>query len=317
MMAKLRGVQRHDVGLVTQQRCRAVDSGKALRRSGTKRQGEWRAQFRNTLKSVYQFVDNPRGESVPVFILGCGRSGTNMLVRCCERTWALQIYNETHPAAFRHWRLRDWPVIEELVRRSHARAVVFKPLNDTYRATHILERFPRGRIVFQFRHYRDVVRSIIKGPFGGRKALIAHWLETDFAEFSSRPPSRQMKQTLSRLYRDDLNEESGSALYWLCQNSFLFDQNLHDDERVHLFNYESFVQAPEREWRRLSRFLGVPASTSAWRRVSTRSLGKGGKPDLDPEVERACDALWRRLAACAQQRGNLLLGGEQWSLEFS
>src|SRR5688500_17650022 len=58
-------------------------------------------------RSLWRRWHNPRAVSMSVFLIGCGRSGTNMVTRRLARSWQVDFYNEDHPAAFENYLLRD------------------------------------------------------------------------------------------------------------------------------------------------------------------------------------------------------------------
>ncbi|VAW31168.1 hypothetical protein MNBD_CHLOROFLEXI01-4666, partial [hydrothermal vent metagenome] len=82
-------------------------------------------------KTALRRRHNPEGVSVPVFLVGCGRSGTSMFIWQLEKSWQIELYNEDHPAAFDVYRLRDYDVIEELIEKSQAPFTLLKPILDT------------------------------------------------------------------------------------------------------------------------------------------------------------------------------------------
>ncbi len=236
-----------------------------------------------------------KGHATPVFLTGCGRSGTNFLVGQLSRLWKIKLYNEMNPEAFQQWRLRDLSEVEKLVQKSCAPVVLFKPLNDTYRMSELLARFTNAKIIFQFRHYNDVVNSIIRGPFGTRKPLIKGWIETDFEEFSLYPPDQSTKTMIKSLYHDELNDESGSAIYWLLQNQFLLDQNLLHNPMVMLVQYESLIKAPQKTFGQVCEFINIRNAKKELKGVKSSSIHKHHKPDIVPEILSECESLWGKL----------------------
>ena len=71
---------------------------------------------KNALRRRY----NPEGTSVPIFLVGCGRSGTSMFIWQLDKSWQIKLYNEDHPAAFDDYRLRDYSVVARLTQESIA-----------------------------------------------------------------------------------------------------------------------------------------------------------------------------------------------------
>lgn len=257
------------------------------------------SKFRTALKPIVQLIQNPGRKSKGVFLVGCGRSGTNILVNSLEKLWDIQLYNENNPKAFVKWRFRELDVIESLISNSSARLVLFKPIMETYRTRALLNYFADSRFIYQVRHYDDVVNSILRGPFGTRKKTVKAWLDTDFREFSAYPPSKSTKSLIGSLYSDDLNDESGSALYWMVQNRFFIDQDLHSEARVLRVNYEDLVNSPENVFTDICNFIGCRYKKRLIRGISAGSIKKYKRPDLHPRVRSACDELWEMLSSIA------------------
>jgi len=268
-----------------------------LRKTGIK------SKTRTLLKPVYQSVTNRAGDSVPVFLTGCGRSGTNFLVSQLDRFWNVELFNEADARAFEKWRLRDFSEVRKLVSRSFAEYVLFKPINDTYRMTRLLEEFPDAKIIFQYRHYNDVVNSILRGPFGSRKHLVGDWVNGGFQEFSRYPPTRETQNELKALYRKDLDDASASALYWWLQNRFLFDQHLEADPRVLMIGYEHMVTDAKAAFASACTFLGLEFSPKVLRRVSHSSLKKNREPYLEERIKEKCTEMMMRILAANENRG--------------
>jgi len=242
-----------------------------------------------------QRVRYKKGESTPIFLTGCGRSGTNYLVGGLSKSSQIRLYNESDSSAFDDWRLRDFDIIKNLISGSYAPVLLFKPINDTYRMVELLRNFENSKIIFQFRHFDDVVNSIVRGPFGERKSLVGYWIESGFREFRLYPPSEEAQDLVRSLYSDSLNNESGSALYWWLQNRFLIEQNLRRNSRVMLVQYEHMVNDPEKQFLKLCDFIGVECSENMFGGVSS-SIRKNPAPDIRPEIRVQCEKLWTELA---------------------
>src|SRR5690606_18939230 len=158
---------------------------------------------------------NPSGHSTPLFLVGCGRSGTTMLLRHLGRSWQVEAYNENQPEAFERWRLRDLPTIAGLISDSPAPVVAFKPILNTPQTHQFLDEFPEARLIFIFRHFDDVINSSMK-KFGKANRLthVREWMAGDFDEFKVAPPA-VTKATVEAHWRPDMGNASGAALYWL------------------------------------------------------------------------------------------------------
>ena len=252
-------------------------------------------------RQLHQRWHNAGKRSRPAFLLGCGRSGTSMLVLHLGRTWQIDLYNENNPAAFDHWRLQPLPVIQEIVGRSHAPITLFKPILDTYRASLLLECFPEAKILFAFRHYDDVVNSSLK-KFGVNNRInhVNAWVNEEFAEFGDWQPPAETKAFVCALWRPGLSPESGAALYWLFQNRLFFDLALASDERARLVRYESVVSNPAAELAAICDFLGIRYEPVMAADIFASSVRQAPAPAIDEQLRQACEEMWQRLC---QQAG--------------
>jgi hypothetical protein len=248
---------------------------------------------------------NPNGLSWPVFVVGCQRSGTTMLVHNLNRSWEVELFNEDNPKAFHNYELFDLEVVSRLVRQSYAQAVLFKPIVDTYRTHLLLQIFPESKVLFLFRHFDDIVNSMLRTFGDDAKRHVDWWLESDFETFSPFLPTPETQKLIHTLYQPNLNVESVSALYWLLQNRFYFDLNLSQDSRVKLIQYESLVQTPETSFREICDFMEIEFRSSMIKNVRTSSITRYAPPQIDSSIRSACHKLWGCL--CTQFEAQLSL----------
>jgi hypothetical protein len=266
----------------------------------------WRASINKSRRRLWQRWHNPAGHTTPAFLVGSGRSGTNMIVKGLARSWQVELYNENNPAVFDNWYLRDFPTIEALIERSFARLILFKPLKDTYRTRVLLSAFPSARVLFIFRHFDDVINSarkrfydehgqVIKNVYADRQPPVIRWINTDFAEFTEAPPPKATEQLVRSLWTPTLNLQSNIALDWLFTNRLFFDLDLCADERIKLIQYEAVVSDPQQGFKSLCQFLGLPFEPQIAGDVFSTSVKRDPVPDLDPQIQAACEAHWQQM----------------------
>jgi len=262
-------------------------------------------------KYFWQRLHNPSRQTIPAFVVGCGRSGTSMLLHHLGRSWAVDPYNENHPAAFEKWRLRPLDVIEKLVDRSYAQVTLFKPVLSTPHSREYLTRFPDVRLIFVYRHYYDVVNSSLKqfGP-ADRLAHVNSWIADDFSEFAPVSPPEQTKAVVRRLWKPSLSPESAASLYWLFYNSLYFDLGLDQEERARLIGYESLVANAGPQIRDACAFLSLKFEPAMAAGIFSTSVGRDETPPIDQDIESACEALWQQLQAAHIERRQRLESGK-------
>lgn len=267
-------------------------------------------------KRVIQRWRNPTGETRPVFLIGNVRSGTSMVVFQLAKSWQVKLYNEDNPAAFDYWRMREFSVIDNLLKNSTAPITLFKPILDTYRVWEILEHFPNAKAIFTFRHYTDVINSTHKrfyrpdGLYVPSKRLpprdtrdpITRWVAEDFKEFAAARPPEEILDFIKSRWKPELSLNSNIALRWYFINRLYFDLGMFKDERIKLVKYEKIVANPEKEFANLCQFLGIAYEPAMIDGVFSSSIGKDATPELDPVVQADCDELFDRLSQEVETR---------------
>ena len=132
-------------------------------------------------------IESPRrgGDCAPIFVVGCGHSGTSLLVR------VLGAHSRLCAIPFESQFALKWPEPCEEARRFFERCDkltrclgkarwVEKTPRHIYRVREILRYFPEAKIVLMLRDGRDVASSI-RDRDGSLEAGIGRWLEDNRA----------------------------------------------------------------------------------------------------------------------------------------
>jgi hypothetical protein len=270
-----------------------------LRRVGRKAD----AMVHRGLKRLRQSMTSSALRASPLFIVGCQRSGTNMLTDVLEKSLDTWSYNEDHPKAFDNYRIKPLADRLRLLHAARCRWVVFKPLCDTQNIDRLLEEHPDGKAIWSFRCYQDVANSALKN-FGQdhqlwmiRMAATApgwnHWL------VDRMPPDR--RRLVRELYHEEMSRHTAAALKWYLRNAICFDYGLDQrPDRVRLVGYEALVGEPAEQFRAVFEFLEIPLRADDVAGVFASSIGKERFPPIDPRVESLCEEMTERLHAAAQ-----------------
>lgn len=233
-------------------------------------------------------------------MVGCQRSGTDMVMDVFERSRFARAYNEdVYSAAFLDYRLRPREVIDALVRRSTAPTVAFKPVCDSHRTDEILDAHAGAKAVWMLRRHGDVANSAVRN-FGDHQRDIQRRIaagETDALGWRAERLPADVRETIRSLYSDRMTPEEGAALFWWTRNRFLFDLGLDRDPRVLLVRYEDLVRAPAAGFGRLFAFAGCPLEPDVTRGVFDTSVGKRPEPALDARIRGLCLEMEERLEA--------------------
>ena len=254
-------------------------------------------QAKRTVKSINQKLTYAGPGAKPVFIVGCQRSGTNMVMRVLDRSLNVKSYNEDNRQAFDNYRLKQDDVIHQLVEKANSDWVAFKPLCDSQNIDRLLERYPDAKALWIYRDYRDSTNSAAKHWSRGQIALIKllatnedweHWLVERLSD--------DRRQLVTSLYDHKISIHEAASLKWFIRNEIYFDYDLAKlPERVKLVRYESLVNDPVVEFGSLFKFLDIEFDPDFVADVFNSSIRKSEFPRIDTRISELCSELLQRL----------------------
>ena len=254
-------------------------------------------------KRTRQRLRASSGSAAPLFVVGCQRSGTTMLLEVLERSLDTRVFHEQDRQAFAHWRLRPAADRGPLLTGARCRWVVFKPLQDSQHCDHMLEESPGARLLWVVRRYQDVVRSwTAKWGDGLHDALRSlardeacdHWM-------AERMPADR-RQRVAELFHDDLSIPSNAALRWVLRNEIYFDRGLErQGENVSTVHYEDLVGDPVTTFGGIFEDLGLEFDRRLVDHVSPRRV-PAPSVEIDPRIREHCEELTSRLHRAAPPR---------------
>ena len=235
----------------------------------------------------------------PVFVVGCNRSGTNMVCKAIGRSSRGWDFPERQSSvAFKAYYLRADSTIERLIRLTPARVVCFGSILDSQFTDHLLSRFDGARAIWIYRRYQDVANSCGHMQWGPQLKDLMRWVAHGQTERLGSRGKRIAPETVElfgRLYREDLSVEEGACLYWYLRNRLYFDLGLHQDPRVLLAQYEDAVVNTENVFRGIFGFVGLPFDPDVTDGIYASSVGRYPRPGIDPEIGRVCESLQAEL----------------------
>lgn len=259
-------------------------------RRALERHRKWR-QLRRT--------PHPTTEKSPVFVVGCNRSGTNMVCAAIGRSphgWAYQ--ESEFSLAFNAYYLRPAWILERLIRHTPAPIVAFGSILDSQFTDDLLSRFTGARAIWVYRRYDDVANSCARKRWGDHLKDLARWVAHGELERLGARGKRVSDETVrlfGELFREDLSKEDYACLYWYLRNQLYFDLGLHRDPRVLIVQYEDAVLNRERAFRRVFDFLGFPYDPATIEHIFSSSVSKHPWPGIEPGIQQLCDRLQQRL----------------------
>jgi hypothetical protein len=242
---------------------------------------------------AWQLV-HPHGDPRPAFLIGAGRSGTDVVVESLGRSPEVDVYNETHPGAFENWRLRDDETLRGLVRSSRARRVLFKPIVETHRAHRMLAFAEDSRVLFAMRNPWDTVNSMVRF-FDTIDHVARAWAASDPDDDYPLNATPSLRAGYMELYSEELTELEQAALIWWVRNALYTELELDSHDRVLAIHYDELVRDPGSTLEEVCGFLGIRYRPRMAEGIYASSKGKNPPPALRPEIDAACRSVWERL----------------------
>lgn len=257
-------------------------------------------------KEVYRLsgLANGRQKTV-VFIVGCQRSGTNLMEHILGRDWQTRSYGESSELTSRgtrKFRLNPLPAVEEIIGRDSASIIVVRPLVESQNIVTLLNYFQDSKALWMYRHYKDVAASNIKG-FGLRNGIkdLRPLVHNEQQNWRAEHVPEAVRATVLTHFSDEMNPYDAASLFWFVRNSFFFELSLDRRSDVMMCKYEDLVINPRQMVGQIYKFLNHPfPGDRVVSNVYTSSVGRGESIELSPEIEQLCLDLWKKLDNCYQ-----------------
>lgn len=276
-------------------------SSPTLLQRATRKAGRLR---RRAAKRIRQSVLHRAVQPAPLFVVGCQRSGTNMLMDVLEKSPDTWTYNEDHGHAFTRYRIKPREERMRLIQKARCRWVVFKPLCDSQNIDRLLTEHPDAKAIWEFRRYQDVANSALHnwGTDHQRWMIRMAATEPEWDHWLVDRMSPARRQLVQALYDEGMSVHTAAALKWCLRNAIYFDYGLDQcPDRVRLLSYEQSVQHPVEQFSAVFEFLGVEFRPEYVSEVFATSIRKQEFPAIDPRVETLCAEMTERLQRSLQE----------------
>jgi Sulfotransferase domain len=237
-----------------------------------------------------------------IFVVGCQRSGTTMLLNVLGKYAECRIYNEgKNNPAYDYYRLRSNETLRHLIQKSDKPTVVFKPVLDSQHTDRLLDLYPNAKAIWMYRDYRDVINSSVKKWQGDQKDImygIAAGIQRDPKHHQYAISDRMSDRTVHlvrKLGNSGMSPEEGAALLWYVRNLLYFDLSLEKDPRVLLVRYEDLVTRPQQYFPRIFSFIGCHFDQKYVGDIFDTSVKKNAGPVINEQVELHCREMMQLL----------------------
>lgn len=240
-------------------------------------------------------VRRPHKNTYPLFIQGCGRSGTTMLLNILIRDSRLEVLGENDPKIAKNFMLvKD--NIRPAIEHSKAQVLAMKPILNSFEASSLLKDYSRSKIIWMLRDYRDMTMSSIQ-KFG---SSVSDWMKNfvllkggnNWLSLGTPTPTLKI---LSNLDPSGFTDYDWMALVWWSVNHTVILDKLHQNERFLLLRYEDLVGDPHCWLRRVYHHIGLQYRAGASRYIHWASVGKGISIRFHPIVKQMCENLASKL----------------------
>lgn len=252
-----------------------------------------RRRSRHRVKVVRQALRAQRSNSV-VFVAGCQRSGTNMVMDLLDSSHETDVYHEHDPRAFDNYELREPRTLARLRAQSRAPVMVVKTLCDLERLPALCADFAPARVLWIYRDYRDVVNSMLVS-FRNQSQQIQRLASGRDTSWWGRGLSASNLSLLREFVHPGIDDASAAALQWFVRAGMYFELDHHRATNTMLVNYEWLVRQPTIGAQALYSFTGLRPRADAGREIHPQSVGKRRAPAIEPDIASLCDALMRQL----------------------
>jgi len=252
------------------------------------------------LKSARQWIhvlaNGRRPGARLVFVVGAQRSGTRLPLEILDESPEISTFSEGTDPYFERVLLRPLEQIEDQVRRSPASVIALKPICETHRTNELLERFPRSKAIWIFRHFEDTVNSATVKWTSGR-AAVRRLATREFkpSDWRAGGLTDEKLRLVARLYHEGMSEHEANAVLWYLRNDLFFALDAAQRDDVLLVRYEDLLKEPRAHAARIFDFIGVPVPAGAFGAIRGGERPRRPFPAISADVRRLCEDLHQRL----------------------
>ena len=236
-------------------------------------------------------VRTPCNNTLPVFIMGCGRSGTTMMINIFERDDRMQTLGENNPKVAKNYMLVN-EKIGLAIEYCKNPVLIMKPILNSFDASRLLKTYDRAKIIWILRDCKDMVASSIKkfGPVvsGYMKNLVLFKKGNNWLSLGMPTATLEM---LSKINSNAFTDHDWMALVWWSVNRTIMLDRLYESDRFLLLKYENLVRNPDAVLRWVYEDIGLQYKYRASKYIHPMSVGKGAAIQLHPHVREICENL--------------------------
>lgn len=247
-------------------------------------------KLRRTFKEVIFIGKLKRKETTPVFILGSGRSGTTLLLDIFHYDLRVQSLGENNLKIAQNF-LLNYDKLNSTLSKGKTELLVCKPILNSFEAKYLLKNYPACKILWMIRDYKDVIASSEKKFGSNTVELFMEALNSQVKNnWISKGIHRESLDRINRIKIKDFNFYDYLGLIWWSVNNTVRIDNLSENKRFKIIQYEQFVNHNEIVLNEIYRFIGLPYKSTSIQ-IYKKSVNKGNKIVLSEEIDKLCNSL--------------------------
>ena len=244
-----------------------------------------------------------------LFIFGCQRSGTNATLDTLGTLPGTIHFPEVNSPVTnldttelpkQTIRLNPLADVARTVKWRRHKNIVIKPLVECQSAAEILDYFPNAKGLWMYRHYKDVVASMV------RKWTAERGLE-EAAEILSGDPNNwradnidgTLRETVQAAVDQGITGQDGWGLLWYTRNAHYFRQNLMERADLALVRYRHLVENRDLFDAVMHHLDRDELKFGDRWPYNAKSLNAGNDVQFSPHITPLLEDMMARLDACA------------------
>jgi hypothetical protein len=257
-------------------------------------------KYADQKKIIYQAMKPRASQKQILFIVGCQRSGTSLMVRIFDKDLNSKSFSERSVLSTRDekgFRLNPLDEVSEEFEKVRAPFIILKPLVESQNLPKLLDYFKGSKALWMYRHYKDVSASNLR-HFGEQNGIndLRPIAENETGNWRNENLSTISREMIKKFYSEDMNAYDAAVLFWYARNSLFFDLELDNSPDVFICKYKDLVMQPGRMMRGIYAKVRQPyPGDGIVSEVHSQSFGKGKELKLSEEVEELAEMMLSRL----------------------
>ncbi len=272
---------------------------------------KFKNKYAEQKKILYQALKPKASQKHILFIVGCQRSGTTLMLRIFDNDLNTACFGERSVLSTRDekgLRLNPLDEVKKELVKVRAPFILLKPLVESQNLPKLLDYFEGSKALWMYRHYKDVAASNLK-VFGKENGIkdIQPIVENEVGNWRTENLSTNVRETIINFFSEEMNFYDAAVLFWYARNSLFFDLELDKKSNVLMCNYIDLVRQPRQMLQGIYEHVGRPyPGDKIISEVHSQAIGKGKELQLSKEVEVLAESMLYRLDMAYAEKSPML-----------